>query len=116
MKQCTLHTQSVALANTLLESAISNSGLLESAMSLTTQNMICTKLVSNVKSMLIMSTVLSVISSFIPLSRDALFIDVCACYWACCSKYYFIEKTLSMFGYIKICTKKNVIILLTTNT
>lgn len=90
MKLCTLHTQSAALAYTILESAISNSGLLESAISLTTQNMICTKLVSNVKSM--MSPVLSVISSLISLSRDALFIDVCACYWACCSKYYFIEK------------------------
>lgn len=106
MKLCTLHTQSAALAYTILESAISNSGLLESAISLTTQIMICTKLVSDVKSM--MSPVLSVISSLISLSRDALFIDVCACYWACCSKYYFIErkKTLLMFGCIKICRKR----------
>lgn len=77
-KLCTLHTQSAALAYTILESAISNSGLLESAISLTTQIIICTKLVSDVKSM--MSPVLSVISSLISLSRDALFIDVCACY------------------------------------
>lgn len=78
MRLCTLHTQSAALAYTILESAISNSGLLESAISLTTQIIICTKLVSDVKSM--MSPVLSVISSLISLSRDALFIDVCACY------------------------------------
>lgn len=47
-KLCTLHTQSAALAYTILESAISNSGLLESAISLTTQIIICTKLVSDV--------------------------------------------------------------------
>lgn len=115
MKLCTLHTQSAALAYTILESAISNSGLLESAISLTTQIIICTKLVSDVKSM--MSPVLSVISSLISLSRDALFIDVCACYWACCSKYYFIEKKkhYQCLDVLRF-AEKDLTILLTTNT
>lgn len=68
--------------------------------------MICIKFVLDVKFM--MSFVLSVILSLIFLSRDVLFIDVCVCYWVCCSKYYFIEekKILLMFGCIKICRKR----------